>query len=602
LKQAKGLRIAIVEKDKCKSSECNFECNRFCPIVRAGKNIVWLDEEGKAVIDELGCIACGICVVKCPFHAIEIVNLASEPNVPCIHQYGINSFRIYGLPTPKYGKAIGIIGMNGAGKSTALNILAGKIKPNLGILDREVSVDEIIERFRGKELQRYLKDLYDKKIKVVIKPQDIHEVANKIKGEVKHILKFVDENKEFDLISEYLSLNNFLNKNVKELSGGELQRFAIAIATLKDADVYLFDEPCSYLDVYQRLRLAKLLNYLLSKGKTLVLVEHDFAVLDYLCENICIIYGKPKVYGIVSLPYSTSEGINSYLEGYLPHENVRLRKNPVKFLLRSLERQSTEGYKILEWSKLIVKLDNFVLEAEGGYINKGEVIGILGPNGIGKTTFIKVLAGEIKTFEGSVYCLIENPSISYKPQVFDFPKPEILVKDFLNSVNPNYSKNEWIMEEIIYPLRIDQIYERYIYELSGGEKQALKITECLLKDADIYLFDEPSAFLDVEQRLAVAKILRKYAQTFKKAIFIVEHDLMIQDFACDSLIIFKGEPGIKGYSYEPLGLKRGFNMFLKDLGITFRRDQRTFRPRINKEDSWLDRKQKELGEYYYFGV
>jgi ATP-binding cassette subfamily E protein 1 len=602
LKQAKGLRIAIVEKDKCKSSECNFECNRFCPVVRAGKNIVWLDEEGKAVIDELGCIACGICVAKCPFHAIEIVNLASEPNVPCIHQYGINSFRIYGLPTPKYGKAIGVIGMNGAGKSTALNILAGKIKPNLGILDREVSVDEIIERFRGKELQRYLKDLYDKKIKVVIKPQDIHEVANKIKGEVKHILKFVDENKELDLISEYLSLNNFLNKNVKELSGGELQRFAIAIATLKDADVYLFDEPCSYLDVYQRLRLAKLLNYLLSKGKTLVLVEHDFAVLDYLCENICIIYGKPKVYGIVSLPYSTSEGINSYLEGYLPHENVRLRKNPVKFLLRSLERQSTEGYKILEWSKLIVKLDNFVLEAEGGYINKGEVIGILGPNGIGKTTFIKVLAGEIKTFEGSVYCLIENPSISYKPQVFDFPKPEILVKDFLNSVNPNYSKNEWIMEEIIYPLRIDQIYERYIYELSGGEKQALKITECLLKDADIYLFDEPSAFLDVEQRLAVAKILRKYAQTFKKAIFIVEHDLMIQDFACDSLIIFKGEPGIKGYSYEPLGLKKGFNMFLKDLGITFRRDQRTFRPRINKEDSWLDRKQKELGEYYYFGV
>jgi len=602
LKQAKSLRIAIVDREKCKSTECNFECNRFCPIVRGGNNIVWLDEEGKAVIDEIGCIACGICVVKCPFHAIEIVNLASEPNVPCIHQYGINSFRIYGLPTPKYGKAVGVIGMNGAGKTTALNILAGKIKPNLGILDREVNIDEIIERFKGKEIQRYLKDLYDKKIKVIVKPQDIHSIVNIIKGEVKNILQFVNERGDLDLVLEFLSLNNILNKNVKELSGGELQRFAIAIAALKDGDVYLFDEPCSYLDVHQRLKLAKLLNYLLSKGKTLVLVEHDFAVLDYLCENVCIIYGKPKVYGIVSLPYSTSEGINSYLDGYLPHENVRIRKTPVKFLLRSLERQEMEGYKFLGWSRLLINLGNFTLEVEEGYINKGEVIGILGPNGIGKTTFIKVLAGEIQPLEGSVYFFGEKPTISYKPQVFTFNQSEILVKDYLNQINRDYSKDEWVMEEIIYPLRIDQIYERYIHELSGGEKQALKITECLLKDADIYLFDEPSAFLDVEQRLAVAKILRKYAQTFKKSIFIVEHDLIIQDFACDGLIIFRGEPGLKGHAYEPLGLKKGFNLFLKDLGITFRRDQKSLRPRINKEGSWLDRKQKELGEYYYFNV
>lgn len=592
-------RIAIVERDKCKSDHCNFECNRFCPIVRAGKNIVWLDEENKAVIDENLCIGCNICAEKCPFHAIEIVNLTSEPSIPCIHQYGVNAFRLYGIPIIKYGKATGVIGMNGAGKTTALNILAGKIKPNLGILNNPPDLDEIIQAFKGKEIQKYLIDLYNKKIRISIKLQEIHQIPKFLKGNVKDVLKFVDERGELDLVSSYLELENILNKKINELSGGELQRFAISVSLLRDADIYLIDEPCSYLDTYQRLKLAKLINKFISKRKTFLIVEHDFAVLDYLCEEICVIFGKPKVYGIVSFPYSTSSAINSYFEGYLPYENIRLRKTPIIFTLRSLERKEFVENKFLNWNKLKIELNDFILEINPGFASKGEVLGILGPNGTGKTTFIKCLAGEIKPNKGNVYSIYSEIKLSYKKQVFSFDKEDILVKEYLESINKNFLKYGWIKDEIIYPLRIDKILERFISELSGGEKQALMVAYCLLKDADIYLLDEPSAFLDIEQRITVAKLLKKFSQTFKKLIIVVEHDLIIQDFASDRLIIFEGEPGKKGFASEPLSLKNGFNKFLKNLGITFRRDPRTNRPRINKENSWLDKKQKEIGEYYY---
>lgn len=593
------VRIAIVNRDYCKSDKCNFECNRFCPIVRAGNEIVWLDESGKAVIDEEGCIGCGICVEKCPFHAIEIVNLASEPKVPCIHQYGVNSFRLYGLPFIRYGKASGVIGMNGAGKSTAINILAGKLYPNLGNFDKKPEPEDIISNFRGSELQRYLKDLYDKKIRVAIKPQDIHEIPLVLKGSVRDVLKFIENKDIFEHVSEVFKLNEFVDKKISNLSGGELQRFAITLAISRDADVYFFDEPCSYLDVQQRLRLARILDFLLERNKTLLIVEHDLSLIDYLCDTITIIYGKPKVYGIASLPYSTNAGINAYFEGFLPHENVRIRKNPIKFYLKSLERVEFSPYKFLFWTNLKVNLYDFYLEVEEGFANKGEVLGIVGPNGIGKTTFIKTIVGEIKEYEGSVYSIEENPKMSYKPQVFKFENEDLLVKDYLYDINKEFYKNEWITDEIIQPLRIDQILERKISELSGGERQALMIAATLLRDADIYVFDEPSAFLDVEQRLSLAKLLKKYAQTFKKLVIVVEHDLLIHDFTADSLIIFKGEPAKKGYALKPMSLKEGFNNFLKDLGITFRRDKRTNRPRINKPGSSLDRYQKEIGEYYY---
>jgi len=114
------------------------------------------------------------CVTKkCPFGAIKIINLAKEPESFPVFQYGPNMFRLYRLPIPKAGYIVGIIGRNGMGKTTAIKILAGLLKPNFGEYNREFSEKEIIARFKGTELQNYFEKLYNKEIKLSYKPQDI---------------------------------------------------------------------------------------------------------------------------------------------------------------------------------------------------------------------------------------------------------------------------------------------------------------------------------------------------------------------------------------------------------------------------------------------
>ena len=229
----------------------------------------------------------------------------------------------------------------------------------------------------------------------------------------------------------------------------------------------------------------------------------------------------------------------------------------------------------------------------GQYIG-GEVIGILGPNGIGKTTFVKILAGVVKPDEGNVSS--EDVKVSYKPQYISSDY-DGTVRDLLMSIaNINTS---FYKSEIIKPLSLEKIMDFDVKDLSGGELQRVAIAACLSRDADIYLIDEPSAFLDVEQRLNVSRTIRRMADEKDAGMFIIDHDILFQDYISDRFIVFSGEAGKIGKGSSPLDKRSGANKFLKEMGITFRRDPDTGRPRVNKEGSQRDLYQKEIGEYYY---
>ena len=236
----------------------------------------------------------------------------------------------------------------------------------------------------------------------------------------------------------------------------------------------------------------------------------------------------------------------------------------------------------------------FTLTVDAGAIHEDEVLGIVGPNGIGKSTFAKLLAGDLEPDAGA---LDIDAAISYKPQYVEADDP-IRVDAYLASITDDFGSSYW-ETEIAGPLQLERIMEQALTDLSGGERQRVAIAACLAEDADLYLLDEPSAHLDVEQRVRATRAIRRYAENHGATVLVIDHDIYMMDLLADRLLVFDGVPAASGHAATPQPMRDGMNEFLANLGITFRRDERTGRPRVNKPDSQKDREQKRSGEYYY---
>jgi len=557
------------------------------------ETIIVDEETNKPVISEVLCTGCGICIHKCPYKAISIVNLPEELSQP-IHQYGPNTFRLYRLPIPKEGKVLGLIGQNGVGKTTAIRILSGELYPNMGDFSSKERKN-LTSYFRGTELQGYFEKIETSNIKSSLKPQYVDKLSQVVKGNTRDLLQKVDERGVSKELINELDLKDALDKDISVLSGGELQRVAVIASMSKNADIYFLDEPSSYLDIKQRLNVAKAIRNL-AEQKTVVVIEHDLAILDYLSDYIHILYGQPGVYGIVSTPLGVRVGINMYLDGYIKEDNIRFRDESIKFYQK--EDKTLKSRKVLlEYPSFEKTFDSFSLKTESGTLHKGEVIGIVGPNATGKSTFIKILAGVLDPDNGDKF--ETELKISYKPQYIkrDY---EGTVRNLLSEVAKEKFFTNIYKAEILRPLDIDPIMDNSVSELSGGELQRVAIAVCLSQDADLYLFDEPSAYLDIEQRLNFSKVLRRFIGDKELMAMIVEHDLVSLDYTSDRAVVFSGKPSVLGVASQPLSLRDGMNRFLKEIGITFRREPESGRPRSNKIDSQKDREQKSSGEYYYF--
>ncbi len=589
-------RVAVLDKELCQPKKCGLECIKYCPVNKSGADCIVLNEEtNKALIDEDICNGCGICVKVCPFEAITIVNLATELATDKIHQYGQNSFRLYKLPTPKKGQVIGLLGRNGMGKSTVINILSGNLKPNLGKYDEPPEWDEILKFYSGTELKSHFEKIKDNQISASIKPQQVYNISQVFDGTGKELLEKYDERGIMNQLIKTLDLENSVGQNVKELSGGELQRLAVAVTSVKDADFYFFDEPSSYNDIYQRTSVAKVIQNLAKIGKSVMVVEHDLTLLDYVSDLIEVLYGVSSAYGIVSNVLSTKVGINVFLDGYLPNENIRFRDKKFSFDVSTTTGQFLEAETVIKYPILEKKYSTFSVTVEAGQVHKGEVLGILGANSLGKTTMMKMIANVEKPDFGSVDTKIK---IAYKPQYLS-NDIDVDVISVLNKANEGLVEGSQEEEQIVEPLKIKKLYNKSIKNLSGGELQKVSIVTCLLQKADLYALDEPSAFLDVEDRIAVAKFIQRFTRSYEKSAMIIDHDVQLLDLVSDSMVIFEGTPGINGHASSPLPKVESMNKFLKSLNITFRRDEKSQRPRVNKENSRLDKIQKAESNFYY---
>jgi ATP-binding cassette subfamily E protein 1 len=601
--------IAVVDLDRCQPDRCNYECANFCPPNRSGEECIVTREErfedddyeggaDQIHISEELCLGetCGICVEKCPFDAIEIINLPQELDEDPIHRYGENAFALYGLPVPSDGGVTGILGPNGIGKSTAVRILAGEITPNLGDLGDEADWETVLSAYRGTGLQTYVEALRAGDVSVARKPQYVDHIPDQFDGVTRELLAGADERDALDSIADRLSIETVLDQEIDTLSGGELQRVAIAAALVRDADFYFLDEVTPYLDISQRVTAARLIGELAEEeGRSMLVVEHDLAVLDLLADTLHVTYGRPGAFGVVTDPKSTRNGINEYLAGYLDNENMRIRPEAIEFEEHA-PRSATAHRTLVSYPDLAKSYGEgeFSLTVEAGEIRREEVLGVVGPNGIGKSTFAKLLAGQLEPDEGT---LDVDLDIAYKPQYVEIDRP-MRVDAFLASITDDFGTSYW-NTEIAQPLQLSAVMDQDLTDLSGGERQRVAIAACLSEEADLYLLDEPSAHLDVEQRVLATSAIRRYAENHDATALVIDHDIYMIDLLADRLLVFDGEPAARGHAATPTGMREGMNDFLSNLSVTFRRDERTGRPRINKPGSQLDRQQKREGEYYY---
>jgi ATP-binding cassette, sub-family E, member 1 len=588
------MRVAVLLRDRCQPRKCNQECIRFCPRVRAGvPETIFMGPSGKPVISEELCIGCGICVNKCPFDAIRIIGLPEELQEDVVHHYGENAFRLFRLPVPRKGSTTGMLGPNAIGKSTAIRILSGEEIPNLGRYEDPPGWDEVLDHYKGSELGDYLKAMVDEKFRTAVKPQYVDQLPKVVTGPVAKLLGSVDERGELDEWVERLDLQQAIKRDMGELSGGELQRVAIAATVLKEADVYFFDEPSSYLDIHQRLRVARVIKKI-SEDKRVLVVEHDLALLDFLCENLHLLYGEEGAYGVVVPAKGVRHAINMFLDGFLKEENIRIRPTAIEFTEHPPRRGEDVG-SLVEYPSMKKDLGPFRLEVEGGQINIGEVVGVLGPNATGKTTFVKMLAGVLEPDEGKMDVDVK---VSYKPQYIKVEDTGTVYETILTQTPQLYS-DSFLKAEVTRPLDLDRLREKRMGRLSGGELQRLAVAMSLAREAQLYLMDEPSAYLDANQRMVCARVIRRVMEKRGTSALVVDHDVYFIDMIADALMVFGGQPGKAGNASPPYDLRNGMNRFLKDVDVTFRRDNETHRPRVNKPGSRLDREQRSAGEYYY---
>ena len=589
------MRIAVLIEDRCKPNSPAFmylqkyagTCGGECIQVNGNK----------CKILESACPPCLVRAKHCPGDAVKIINLPEELDTDLTHRYGENGFRLFRLPAPKKLEVVGILGANGMGKSTAINLLSGTLRPNLGDwLVGDLPWEEVLEAFPRGELRDFMTNVAENGVRIAVKPQYVDKIPKAFDGKVSALLERIDQRGVIEQVSHDLGIDHLFSRNLPALSGGELQRVAIAATLLKDADVYFFDEPSSYLDIHERMRVVKIIQELSQSGKRVIVIEHDLAILDVICDLIHVVYGERAAYGIFTPPRQTRTAINAYLDGYLEQENIRIRDKPIRFL-RGRMRGEEIGEPILEWGDLEKTQGTFHLKTEHGKVHSSEVVGVVGPNATGKTTLVKMIAGQLEMDEG--WCTMEA-KVSYKPQ---HVKPEFAgsVQLWLDSeLGMKWRQGEF-HTTVIRPLQVDKLIEQDVRRLSGGELQAVSIAICLGKEADLYLLDEPSAHLDANARMEAAKAIRKTMEVNEKSAMVIDHDIYFIDIVSDSLLVFEGEGGVSGKAVGPLPLRKGMNRFLEQVQITFRRDHDSHRPRINKLDSRKDREQKSSGEYFYAG-
>jgi len=479
-----------------------------------------------------------------------------------------------------------LIAKNGAGKTTLLNILSGKEDYDSGTIslkrDLRISYLDQDPDF-PKELS--VLDACLKTDSEVVRTiaQYEHCMLSPDQAGLDEILSNMDLLKAWDYeqritqILGKLKITN-LDQPIGELSGGQLKRVALANVLIGEPDLLILDEPTNHLDLEM---VEWLEDFLKRSNMALLMVTHDRYFLDRVCTNILEIdhqamfqyngnysyYLEKRQERIESFNAESERTVNLYKK-----ELEWMRRQPQARAHKAKSRQES-FYEIEERAKLrrnngTVQLDvkasylgskifeaNHVTKAYGDLrllddfsynFARYEKMGIVGKNGTGKSTFLKMLLGEVKPDSGS-FDVGETVVFGYYSQdglAFDEQMKVIdVVRDIAEEVDLGNGKKMSASQFLLHFLFTPETQFNYVYKLSGGEKRRLHLCTVLMRNPNFLVLDEPTNDLDI----VTLNILEEYLQAFKGCVIVVSHDRYFMDKVVDHLMVFKGDAELKDF-------------------------------------------------------
>ncbi|TFG60727.1 MAG: ABC-F family ATP-binding cassette domain-containing protein, partial [Spirochaetales bacterium] len=488
------------------------------------------------------------------------------------------------------GEKIGFVGANGSGKSTLLRLLSGELEPDRGSIsrNRELSIAMLDQRPQFSE-DETLKDFLFRGAGAVFSLVREYESclleSRQGRAEEERLARLTDRMEKgggFALEQTYashcaeLGLNN-LSAVMGTFSGGMVRKAALARCLASGANFLLLDEPTNHLDIDTILWME---NLLVNSAAGFILVTHDRYFLDAVCGSI-IELDRRRLYkyeGSYSLYVERKAARRNDVERNQARRDTILRRE-LEWLKRGPKARTGKDksrkariqdlqdaevrndLSLAEFSSAHRRLGKKILELEGvsksyggrkvvapfSYsFRKGERIGIIGPNGSGKTTFLELIAGRIAADSGTVTAGV-NTSFAYFDQTGRYPDGRQTVLDYMKE------HAERIRMEDGSELSAEQFLERFLFtrsmfglelsRLSGGEFRRLYLVRLLAQAPNFLLLDEPTNDLDMDTIL----LLEDYLADFPGCILLVSHDRAMLDRLTDYLFIFDGEGGIKGF-------------------------------------------------------
>ena len=434
----------------------------------------------------------------------------------------------------KKGECILLCGRSGCGKSTLLKLINGIIPE---FYDGDISGSVMVNGMNTftapiYKLSKNVGSVFQNPKTQFYTTNTTDEIAFGLEN---YGIKREVINKRIEEVEKELHLENLMNKNIFNLSGGEKQKIAIASIYALNPEIFILDEPSSSLDIKSMKELSLTIKKLKSLGKTIIIAEHRLWYLKDIADRA--IYLED---GKIIREYSMDE-----IENLSEDERMRtgLRHSDYKAIERFDDFETSNKGTLLELKNLIFKRNTkIILSIEDLKFFYGNIIGIVGENGIGKSTLAKIICGLYKENKGKILKDDENLNIKSRLNESLLIMQEVNYQLFTDSVKDEIVltsniKDDYVLDNWLKDMELKNISDRNPHTLSGGQKQRVIILSALLSDKKILFFDEPTSGLDYRNMKIVAKNIKKVKEE-DKLVLIISHDVEFLESVCDKVIYF----------------------------------------------------------------